>query len=67
MTEIPSLSEKDAAIIAASLASASCSLLEPSSDCLETARRHFQAHYEFLLARQWPEPAKLMSAGMNIK
>lgn len=63
----PLLSEADAAIAAASLAAASCSLLGESPDGrLLTAQRDFQAHYEFLLQRKWPEPAKSPSDGMNL-
>lgn len=60
--DFPKLTEAEAAIVAAALASASC-----KDGGEKAAQRHFLAHYRFLLEKKWPEPGREMSRGMNLK
>lgn len=67
--KFPNLTEAEAAQVAATLASAACSMMRPDfhqDAALVSAQRMFLEQYKFLLERKWPQKARGLSDRMNL-
>ncbi len=67
----PELTDADAAQVAATLASAACSMMAPKGGlspdyALHIARRMFAEQYAFLQARKWEEETDRFSLSKNL-